>query len=1093
MLLTTQIIGIIVFSFFLFSCSHTACAQNSEQHIIMELLKARELYKNGKSDEAIKVLKRAKNIDPTSARPYAALAELFKILRKYDEAIEEYKEALKLDTTSAELYQLLAEVYIIKAEVIEKGEIKGDSKEARREAAKAFERIFELEYSKDSTERKKEMCKKLVENYIILGEYDNALIAVGKWKKLAPDDSDADLAAGGIYLKKKDYKRAREEFLKVEQSLTSSEGSKKVAGEKLALVTKEEKKQFFDLVKWIGIGVATLMVISIILLLAIKFRSKKGEDREEGVEPEREKDRDDSLEDLNSFEGICKMALNKMMRLTQMPKGVVFLPNDIETLLVPTATYGIDKDIEPLEYSALDARDWIVEKEGLPFIFKLERREISFARAFPDSSNVLGDLEMRIGVPIVLHSKFLGIVYLGCPESRDKVKFKKLYEQNRPLISKVAQEIAELLDELISRRQAITDSFTGLFNEAYFKEKLPQLIDEARTKSKTCSLILVAIDGYKDLIETFGEDYGEKLIKMSAIALSTAIANTNSVLCRIKDTRFAIIYPEASTDMANELIEKLREEISSVKIARHIPPATASIAVGTFPATAIYAEKLNELVADSLEKAQSEGGNRVLIAEKKLRTMETTKMTRDQVLAAVERRRQVRKAMKTGTEELILEKGQPARELERGRPIQDHGEPKQPSMGVPYIPEEKKTPAASWQGSQSLPRSQPVSPIHIDVKEREEQIPHYSPLKDAQSGAQQADLSVQARQKKLLSVSQKGESPERQKSVSPFVRRTQFTSEAAPPEDAGESEDMKGAALPSRSGRDLSPANMMANMRMENSRGGRLNTQDQLGPQTHIVPGQRARAGGPSGPLDFTKEMQTIEQKEREAQRKVPQEGGARLRPVPLQEPQMQQPAVKISPSAERPFKGQEGPAVQQPRTSVQSTQPFQQAHENITSDPLTGFYHRSYFEKVLLAEAQKLRQNPGECTLVYFGLDNFEQLKTSHGSPKIRKVIKDLTEQLRVHMDEGRGIPGRIEENGFALFLPYTSLDTGNEIATKMRVTAYNLKFYDFGQTITISLGISSYPKTVKNFREIVVNSRKAMEKAMKSGGNKVEIGFAP
>ena len=68
--------------------------------------------------------------------------------------------------------------------------------------------------------------------------------------------------------------------------------------------------------------------------------------------------------------------------------------------------------------------------------------------------------------------------------------------------------------------------------------------------------------------------------------------------------------------------------------------------MGTFPATAIYAEKLVDLVQEALEKAQGEGGNPIQVAEKKLRAMETTRMTRDQVLAAVERRRQARRSTK---------------------------------------------------------------------------------------------------------------------------------------------------------------------------------------------------------------------------------------------------------------------------------------------------------------------------------------------------------------------------------------------------------------------------------------------------------------
>ena len=55
---------------------------------------------------------------------------------------------------------------------------------------------------------------------------------------------------------------------------------------------------------------------------------------------------------------------------------------------------------------------------------------------------------------------------------------------------------------------------------------------------------------------------------------------------------------------------------------------------------------------EALEKAQGEGGNTIQVEEKKLRTMETTRMTRDQVLAAVERRRQARRSTKAVDDDL---------------------------------------------------------------------------------------------------------------------------------------------------------------------------------------------------------------------------------------------------------------------------------------------------------------------------------------------------------------------------------------------------------------------------------------------------------
>jgi len=196
------------------------------------------------------------------------------------------------------------------------------------------------------------------------------------------------------------------------------------------------------------------------------------------------------------------------------------------------------------------------------------------------------------------------------------MKFKKIFETSFQLISKISQEASDVLNEILIRKQAIIDNVTGLYNETYFNEKLSPMIDEARNNGKTCSVLMAQVDGYKEIMTTFGEDHGEKLIKMSSSALSSIFTDTAAVLCRMGETKYGIIYPEVSLDAATELAEKIKTDLSTVKIARHIPPATASIGVGTFPATAIYAEKLVELVQEALEKAQGEGGNTIQVAEK---------------------------------------------------------------------------------------------------------------------------------------------------------------------------------------------------------------------------------------------------------------------------------------------------------------------------------------------------------------------------------------------------------------------------------------------------------------------------------------------
>ena len=100
-----------------------------------------------------------------------------------------------------------------------------------------------------------------------------------------------------------------------------------------------------------------------------------------------------------------------------------------------------------------------------------------------------------------------------------------------------------------------------------------------------------------------------------------------------------------------------------------------------------------------------------------------------------------------------------------------------------------------------------------------------------------------------------------------------------------------------------------------------------------------------------------------------------------------------------------------------------------MVSDPLTGYYQRSSFEKSLLAEAQRLSKTPGECTLLYFGADGYEPLKARFGPTAARKVIKDLADAVRTVIEEGKGVPGGIEKTASLFFSPAQPWKKGSSL----------------------------------------------------------------
>ena len=1241
--------------------------------------RAEQLYKEGvelklkNNPDYLVKFEEAKKADPSFPYPYFVLGQIYRKSFNYEQAVKEYQTLIKLEPQNAMVHKSLGEIYSEWADYREsKSPDDKDIRKIREKAVAELKKADSLKFRENDDERKNKMeiYKLLGKNLVALGDYQNALDPLSKARQMSENDGEIRLYIGKALRGKKQYKEAEAELKEAIARSGSRQAIVNEAQKELDNIKKSSGLPMLLIIKIAGAAVAAIVVILVMVVILSKKKKKKGSGESAASGPEG----DESQGDISTPEEVGKMSLRKLQHFLQMPKAVVYLPNEEGTLLVPKAHFGIYNEIENLEFSQGDVGDWVDERNGRPFIFKLERREVAFCRAFPDSGQVLSEMEMRVGVPFISAKQFLGVAYFGCEETKDKLKFKKGFEQNLPMLIKIGHETAENLLDLVMRKQAITDSLTGIYNEKYFNERLPVMIDEARNNGKMCSLILLVVDGYREMIDTFGEDHGEKLLKMTSIALSSVLGEVNgAVISRLEDAKFGVICPETSLDMGTVIAERIAEEVATVKVARHIPPAVASIGVGTFPATAIYAEKLLELVNDALEKAQSEGESKLQVAEKKLRTMETTRMTRDQVLAAVERRRQARKTMQYPGEESPAP-GQPASAM-GAMGAAAAGPMERPVAGgpawkaqAPYFeetappPQPKQPLSISFQDDEpqfdspfppmQSPEGPPVGagdmrPAGRGGFDRQTEMPQQEPYR-ADRGSERQTAPQTEEQRSVPRMSEQRQAPplpaeqaadsaaspmrgaaaipqesssirpggnqgllrpissqesgraplpiptkpkEKPAMLSPFVRRSPKgqADSAQEDEQAGAApvqraaEPQPGPALGIASSRPAQAGQIRVEPRAQDARKADAGRPELIIPRVAPQVAQgKSRSTVPSGPLDFSKEMGELD-----VQEKPPESAQTARGPKPAQQPfgaaggaapsqpsatmqkgpgllSPQSPQVQMQKQAAPPQQ-QAGPAMQQARpqqSMVRPQQPHSQAQQprqsagqpqqqpvsqqqelmqqqkkaaatqnlppqrqassrpgeqqarpgadqpqppagtvqaqqqspapptsgDVAYDPLTGFYQRSSFEQALLQEAQRLSKTPGQCTLLYFGIDNFEQLKTKQGAAKVRKLIKDIAELIKAQAYQGKNVPARIEENGFALFMPDTHPKIAVEFGNRLIGAIAGRNFAELGERITISIGMASYPHTVKSFREIILTSRKSMDTAMKSGGGRIE-----
>jgi diguanylate cyclase (GGDEF)-like protein len=128
------------------------------------------------------------------------------------------------------------------------------------------------------------------------------------------------------------------------------------------------------------------------------------------------------------------------------------------------------------------------------------------------------------------------------------------------------------------RQLATTDGLTGLLNRRHFAELAPRQLDIAARSLRPLAVLMVDIDHFKKINDTYGHGIGDDVICAVAGALR-ANARESDVLCRYGGEEFAIVMSEMHGD-PEETAERLRLAVASLAVPGPAGPIRATVSIG---------------------------------------------------------------------------------------------------------------------------------------------------------------------------------------------------------------------------------------------------------------------------------------------------------------------------------------------------------------------------------------------------------------------------------------------------------------------------------------------------------------------------------
>lgn len=182
-------------------------------------------------------------------------------------------------------------------------------------------------------------------------------------------------------------------------------------------------------------------------------------------------------------------------------------------------------------------------------------------------------------------------------------------QRENSLENQVRLRTNELENANIQLQQyAYQDGLTDLPNRRYFYEKLQSLVS---IKEMKFALIFIDLDGFKEVNDSLGHDYGDLLLHQVATRLQSCIT-TKDTVARLGGDEFTLILEGVnSPDEASKIAEAVKSSLmQSIKVKKETVYVTASIGLTFFPADGLTAEELVRRADQAMYLSKNKGRNR---------------------------------------------------------------------------------------------------------------------------------------------------------------------------------------------------------------------------------------------------------------------------------------------------------------------------------------------------------------------------------------------------------------------------------------------------------------------------------------------------
>jgi len=159
---------------------------------------------------------------------------------------------------------------------------------------------------------------------------------------------------------------------------------------------------------------------------------------------------------------------------------------------------------------------------------------------------------------------------------------------------------------------SVTDPLTGLYNRRHFDSQLEVILSDHLPKNLPVCLLLIDLDGFKFINDTYGHPFGDEVLRTTAQLLKQQVRR-NDYIARLAGDEFAMVLKNTDIENATRIAQKLHDCISDTRIPLPVGhmQLQSSMGVAEAPTHGANAQDLVSAADVALYHSKRRGRNRI--------------------------------------------------------------------------------------------------------------------------------------------------------------------------------------------------------------------------------------------------------------------------------------------------------------------------------------------------------------------------------------------------------------------------------------------------------------------------------------------------